>query len=332
MNDTFIAVCDADDGYALALSSALLNELPGDMNVSSFTDLNALIEYSQAHTISVLIITESSFDPELTKTHPGTLIVLRETPDFAPEGAILIDRFQNRSRLISSVMRLLPDRVEGFKGNQLSGRMWKAIGIYSPVRRCLQTTFALSLGQILSEKHRVLYMNFENYSGLSGMINSDFNSNITDLLYFFDCDPDKLAVRLPLMVHKLGSLDILPPAPGYFDTYDRNGGKWVELFNRIREVTDYEYLILDLTDAMCGLLEVMGYCDRIYTCVKKDPISTYKLAEYEKWLVDHSMADLIGKSVRFSFPEFKDLPDDPGLLTRCELAGYVKSIIDEDEL
>ena len=49
-------------------------------------------------------------------------------------------------------------------------------------------------------------------------------------------------------------------------------------------------------------------------------------------MVDHSRADLIGKSVRFSFPQFKDLPVDPEYLPGCELAGYVKSIITEDEL
>ncbi len=332
MNETLIAICDTDPRYTMTLSSALSKELPQGMLISSFTGIEMLLDYSKDHAISVAIVSESSYSPEIEQAHPDTLMILKETPDFAPEGALLIDRFQSREELIGSVLKFLPERMERFKGSRLTGRSWKAIGIYSPVHRCLQTTFALSLGQLLAEDHRVLYVNFENYSGLSGLLNTEFKSNMVDLLYYFDCDPDKLAVRLPLMVYKLGNLDMIPPAPGYLDTYERTGDKWVEILNKISDLTDYEYVILDLTDSMYGLLEVMEYCDRIYTCVSKDDLSKYKLAEYEKWMVDHSRADLIGKSVRFSFPQFKDLPVDPEYLPGCELAGYVKSIITEDEL
>ena len=332
MNETLIAVCDTDPGYTMSFSSALSKELPQGMVISSFTGINMLVDYSKKHAISVAIVSESSYSPEIDQAHPDTLMILRETPDFAPEGAFLIDRYQSREELIGSVLKLLPERMECFAGSRLTSRSWKAIGIYSPVHRCLQTTFALSLGQLLAEDHRVLYINFENYSGLSGILNTEFKSNMVDLLYYFDCDPDKLAVRLPLMVYKLGNLDMIPPAPGYLDTYDRTGEKWVEILIRIEALTDYDYVILDLTDSMLGLLEVMEYCDRIYTCVNKDSLSKYKLAEYEKWMVDHSRADLIGKSVRFSFPGFTDIPEDPKYLPGCELAGYVKSIITEDEL
>ena len=39
------------------------------------------------------------------------------------------------------------------------------IGVFSPLGRCLKTSFALALGQILAKERAVLYLNLESYSG-----------------------------------------------------------------------------------------------------------------------------------------------------------------------
>ncbi len=39
------------------------------------------------------------------------------------------------------------------------------LGVYSPLSRCLKTSFALTLGQILAKKKAVLYLNLEPFAG-----------------------------------------------------------------------------------------------------------------------------------------------------------------------
>ena len=49
---------------------------------------------------------------------------------------------------------------EGILGRSVvNGKELKLIGVYSPVGKCLQTSFAFVLGQLLSKKHKVLYLN-----------------------------------------------------------------------------------------------------------------------------------------------------------------------------
>lgn len=69
-----------------------------------------------------------------------------------------------------------------------TGNRMKIIGNYSPIGRCMQTTFALSMGQILSKKHKTLYLNFESYSGFGYLLNREFASDLTDVLYYFNCE------------------------------------------------------------------------------------------------------------------------------------------------
>jgi len=59
------------------------------------------------------------------------------------------------------------------------------IGVYTPIGRCLQTTFSLTLGQMLAKHYKTLYLNFEIYSGFARMMSRNFNSDIADLMYYF---------------------------------------------------------------------------------------------------------------------------------------------------
>ena len=52
----------------------------------------------------------------------------------------------------------------------------KFIGIYSPVHRCLQSSFALTFAQLIAEKHPALYLNFEHCNSekrKSGLYSAD---------------------------------------------------------------------------------------------------------------------------------------------------------------
>jgi len=332
MSNRYIAVCDIDEHYSLALSSSVASVTNNLLSVITFTSAHSFISFCEKKEVSILIITESTFDSSIIDIFEGTLIVLRENPEFVLDGAILIDRFQSREALMNSVLKSLPEYLEGYSGTRLETYHWKTIGIYSPVRRCLQTSFALALGQMLAKDKKVLYMNFESFSGFSGWFQTQFEMDVLDLIYFFNCEPEKIQLRLPQMIYKLGDLDILPPAASYYDTYEKSGEKWIELFDAIENSSEYDYLILDLSDAMTGLMQVLGYCDRVYTLVKDDPLSKYKMDQYERWMVDHSYADIIGKSMKFSFPEFQNMSIHPGMLTHSEMASYVRAIIEEDKI
>ena len=48
------------------------------------------------------------------------------------------------------------------------------IGIFSPLGRCLKTSFALTLGQILAKERAVLYLNMEEYSGFEELMGKGF--------------------------------------------------------------------------------------------------------------------------------------------------------------
>lgn len=325
-----IAVLDADEKYAGAISYLLSECVGKGITVVTFTDAKYLEAYSESAGIQMLVVTQHMYWEIQKIRNIAKIVILADdsTLEINEElsETIIVDRFQSADK----IKNLILEHMEGDGAETTGKRSWKVIGIYTPIHRNLQTNFALTLGQLLAERGKTLYMNFENYSGFSGWMQREFETDVVDVLYFLDCDRDKLAGRIPLAAQTIGRLDILPPPSSYFETYDRTGEKWLELFEAIETVTEYEYLVLDLSDSMQGLLQVMEYCDRIYTLVRDDAMSEAKLSQYEQWMIDHSYADIMGKTLRFKLPFFEKLPTSPELLTRSELARYVRAIIDED--
>lgn len=68
----------------------------------------------------------------------------------------------------------------------------KLIGFYSPVHRSMQTLIALTVGQVLAQKHRTLYLNLEFCAGSKEFLSDGQVRDITDLMYFLNTDKEKI--------------------------------------------------------------------------------------------------------------------------------------------
>ena len=122
------------------------------------------------------------------------------------------------------------------------------IGIYSPVGRCLKTSFAFVLGQLLSKKHKVLYLNLESYSGLGKLLEKNFTRDLGELIYYLQNSKESFGCRMGGMIEQAAGLDILPPFASYLDLISVSGQEWIHLLQEIERNSTYEYIILDLSD------------------------------------------------------------------------------------
>ena len=88
-------------------------------------------------------------------------------------------------------------------------------------------------------------------------------------------------------------------------------------------MSEYEFLILDLTDGIGDLWEVLRCCDKVFTITKGDGIALAKMDQYEKALQNMEYEDIANKTRKWQLPILKSLPADFRELTYGELAGYI---------
>lgn len=349
MKQKIFAICDMEEAYALRMAEYMLEKIRIPYAVHLFTKVEELERFLEQEEIEILLIAESALEllrMEYVRRQVAQMFVLQESDLREDDGqdkdgqkrdgrendhaAMYISKFQSPERILSVLIESAKGLTDWSGAETQIQEDVKLIGIYSPVKRCLQTSFALTMGQILAREHKVLYFNFENYSGFGRMLGREFATDVSDVLYYFRCDQEKLALHLPAIIQNINGLDYIPPMQSQMQMWETEGAQWIELCRRIARIGQYDYIILDLDDGMNGLFDLLGACFRIYTITREDSFAVAKLSQYEQILKFHELEDIADKTVKCRFPIFKEVPVNLELMTHGELAGYVKAIIRED--
>lgn len=337
MKKNILAVCDGEQEYACHFLDYLSQ--PGiresfPFEVRAFTDQSAMESFCEKNRVQLLLISQPIYEKR-ERWQADSVLVLTESgggPPGAPgTDAPYIGKYQSMEAMIRRIMELsaqaglLPPAVQPKEPGKMT-----LLGIYSPVGRCLQTTFSFSLGQLLARKHKVLYLNFECFSGLEHMLRREFATDLSDLIYFLHNKDGRFPYRLEGMAQKINGLDIIPPAFSCLDLMQVEKAEWLALLDELEKSGLYEYVILDLSESIQGLFDILKRCNRVYTIVREDGFAQAKQEQYEELLACLKCQDILEKTRKCRLPLFRSLPAGLENLTRGELAGVVGKLIEED--
>lgn len=331
MDKRVLAIFDSEEGYAYRLMEFISGKTNLPFEVYVFTDGKRFFSCAEIRNIECLLISESAYNEEVETLKIPHIIILSESGENLNKTLHHINKYQSCENILREIMEYYTDKSTALPMPLRTGlRKMQIVGIYTPVGRCLQTTFSLTLGQMLARRYKTLYLNFEIYSGFARMMSKNFDSDISDLMYYFSCAREKLAYRMESMVETVNGLDFIPPAQIYQNLAGIRGNQWIDLFQEIEKNSEYEFLILDLSDGILDLWDVLRECNHVYTIIREDGVAMAKIEQYEKALESMNYADIATKTVKWKLPVFKQLPMHFEELTYGELAGYIRSEIFPD--
>ncbi|MDE5939197.1 MAG: hypothetical protein K2H37_08970 [Lachnospiraceae bacterium] len=333
MTHKIMAICDTEEGYAFRMAEYLLEKVKLPYTLHLFTAVEELEKFAGREEIEILLIAESAWrllKEAYIREQVTQLFILQENDGAVQEDMRCISKYQSPELVVQAMLNVLADGGGWKDCPEVTDTAAKMIGIYSPVKRCLQTSFALSLGQLLAKEHKTMYLNFEMYSGLGELLRREYQTDMLDVMYYFQSAREKLALRLPTIIQNAGGLDYIPPMQYSLGIKEVPGEQWLALCRDIAAIGEYEYMILDLDDGIDGLFDLLKSCQKIYTITREDPFAQAKLRQYERMLQQGELGEISEKTVKCRFPIFQELPDSLDMMTHGELAGYVKSIIKED--
>lgn len=321
--EKMIAVCDSDLSYAGRLMEYLRQEAAFPCEIRLYSCAERLLEDPEAKNAALIVVAQSQYGPEVEQAGFENLLMLNES-DLWIEKPENISKFQSINNIAAQIRLKCGAGETPVVASMRHGRPMVRIGIYTPVTRCLQTTFSLTLGQILAQQHRVLYMNFEAFSGLDKMLDRTFSGSVSDLIYYNECAREKLAGQLESMVEEIGRLHFLPPMKSFIELRSIRKEQWSSLLRTIEKVTEYEYLLMDLTEHTDGLLDLLRACDVVYTIVRDDTFSRARYFQYEDVLRRLNYEDVRMRTQYWKFPVFREIPARIEDFTRGDLAAYIR--------
>lgn len=332
MEKPIMAICDGQAAYTSQLITLFQGKKELPFEIHGFTESERLQKFCDENRIALLLISESEYGEELEKKEIDRILVLQEGVGSLPENVATVNKFQPAGTLYREIMRVYGEGEKIVPFRKTQRKNIRLIGVYSPIHRSMQTTFALTAGEILARKKKTLYLNFECFSGFETLLGRRFDGNLTDILYYYGCAKEKLPYKLESIVQRMGDLYFVPPAASYEDFRNIKEEEWLAVITGIAEAGGYETVLLDLTEQVRGLYSLLTACDRIYTMIKDDRMAKAKLAQYELMLEQEPYQEIREKTEKCRLPVLKALPAELDHLGHGELAGYVERILKEDGL
>ena len=330
MKKKIMAFYDSESDYAEGMTAYLKSQSGFPYELHTYTEEEKLLALGKEEEIALLLVSESDYTYEVAKLPAEKTLLLNESGRIAGENIKNICKYQKAENVYREITYEIACMITGeAKLLKETGRA-KIIGLYSPIRRCLQTSFALTLGQALAEEKKVLYLSFEHYAGWNQLLDKSIKGDLAALLYFSKEPEERFLCRLQSVAMQIGPLYYIPPVYAGQNLICVKGSEWMELISKIARCGGYDYLILDLSESIQGTFDLLKLCDRIYTIVKEDGYAQGKIAQYEELLRDYQCEEILSKTKKQLLPVFSRLPDRMEQYTRGELAEYIRKLIRED--
>lgn len=325
-----LAICDEEKNYSERLYEYIHGKENGQFSVILFTDYEQCLEYSKTEAINILLISLNLYNSAELKISASNIIILTGSKSESSDKEAYIYKYQSADKIFKKVMAYCSQKNSSVIRRNCKKPL-SVIGVYSPIKKTFQTTFAVTLGQILAKEHKTIYLNFESFSGFDSIMSSKSRADLMDLLYFWSCGTDNFTYRLESVIEHIGNMDYVPPVHSFMNFEGINAKQWLGFIEAFEEFTDYEYLILDLSENVNGLFDILRICSRVYTLTDNKRISTAKLSQYEALLHECSYSDVIDKTQKMTIPLFREIPGNYEQLPYSDLARYIRRELEFEE-
>ena len=326
-NGKVMVLCDTEEEYAQLLTEFLKRHKDLPWEIHTYTNVEELLLREQHQSISMLVVAESTYTEEIKKLQPDRLVVLNESGVLHWSELHHVDKYQQAEEVLKYLLSVYMEIADVQFPRLRKNSNAVFIGNYSPVRRSMQTSFALTMSQLLAQEHRTLYLNFEHYAGLTELLPDMQTFDLADLLYFLNAEKDKFYLRMQSMLYHKGKLDYIPPMKSGQNLLTVTAAEWQSLLQKIEDTGEYEYVILDLSESMQGLFDILRLCRHVFTMTREDRISQSKLLQYEQILSLYEYEDVLDKTRRFSLSHIRRLPEELEQYTKGDLADMVKELV-----
>lgn len=290
----FAVIYDKEQRYAEKLTDFLNLSDRFPFEARTFSSISDLEQYCKVNYPEILIVDENDRNL-INNLEYKEKIILTKKSTRMEDGTYYIYKYQSVEIIIREIVGFLSES-EGVSAILKRKHKMKVVCFYSPIKRVLASTTAIELGRQLSKSRKTLYINLESYSGLEKKYRKTFKKDIADFLYYIEGKVGNIGMLLSGIVENIDGVDILPPFRSQADLIVIPAEKWISMLEKIEENTDYDYLIIDLSEEVQGMFELMKLSDCIITCVDDEDSAINKLEQYKEGLSESGYEEILEKT------------------------------------
>ncbi|MDE6221993.1 MAG: hypothetical protein K2G51_16460 [Lachnospiraceae bacterium] len=327
-----LAICDSDKGYLKMLQAYLQKKNPADFEILIFDAVDKALEASREVSFEILLVGEGIYDTTVTKINASKVYILQEDGLKGIQGYSMIVKYQSMERLITQVLEefALDDNCSSVE--RRGKNRTTLISFYAPDRHKGQSAAALGAAQILAEKgYQVLYLNLLPFTGFEELMQTSYEADVTDFMYFALKHSDKLLYKLDSLKRNIHGVDYLPPALDYADLLHIDRCDWESVMNLLLYHSDYTHIVIDLSETCQGFYDMLENSDQVYLLTDRTNVyGQARLSHFRSLLQAKEYEKILKHTVEFELPanweegceRLENLPASP-------IGMWMKGVLDK---
>jgi hypothetical protein len=281
LSNGIIAIIDPDADYALKLAEYFNLKSGLNYSVSVFTDYDSLMNYLSETYVDILLISEEFSSCMEQMKNTGNIFILTEgNVDSVLSEYTSLYKYQPSDCILRDVMSCCASYAASPQSMVSTASPANIIGIYSPVKRCGKTCFALAYGCITALSESCLYINLEEYSGFTCFTEDSSLGDLSDLLYFYRQNPSNLDKKLMALSRSYHNLNYIPPMQFSYDIKNMESEDLSGFVEAIAKTEHYRTIILDISDSVKDVPSLLNICSKIFMPTTRDSISQHKITDF----------------------------------------------------
>jgi hypothetical protein len=299
----YVGIFDMDAEYRSCLMRGLTGCAQLKMPLVEFTRLDSILTFAKAKPLKLLLLPDLALTEELFGAGIGGIVLLTEEPvkgtnqtgDTRIFGWLF--KYQPVTKLAGEIQVQYQLLSTASAALRLDPLMEPGViyGVYSPVKRCLKSSFAIALAQLLGERQSTLLLSFEAHSPLLAMLDmgrGPGGGNLSDALYYHL--QGSLQKHRSELVKSCHSFDVLAPVDNPRDLENLTAQEVREFIRDVAGEYGYGCVVVDFGDVLTGMNQILECCERIFMPVKADWISQEKKERYKAY-VEQTQPELSGR-------------------------------------
>ena len=280
------AICDKDQEYLRMLQAYLLKRNLADFTVLIFDTVNKALEANKEGPFEILLVGEDIYDTNVAKIDAAKIYILQEDGTKGITEYCTVAKYQSMERMIAQVLAEFALDDNCTATNRCSKNKTSLISFYAPDRQKGQSIAALCTAELLADQgNQVLYINLLPFAGFEELMQTNYESDITDFMYFVLNHSDKLSYKLDSLKRCIHGVDYLPPALDYADLLAISRDDWEQFLNLLLYSSDYDWIILDLSEVCQGFYDMLEKCETIYLLIDNTTIYAQAMLTHFKKLL-----------------------------------------------
>lgn len=306
-----IAVVSAERAFTERFCDYINNNGHIVFSAVPFFDMESLRGYRKEHEVPVLLCDSEFLRDEVLLSDFGgirTIPLCEDRRTGEEEKAIY--KYQSAEAIVREIMDCLgDDRFTG--GMSFTGRPVSVVGIYSPGLYEMKTSFALAMAAELRKKRKVLFLNFDEFSGLSELAGAENPRGLSNMLYYLK-QGTLTGQRILSMVYSLSGFDYVPPVRFADDYSAITGEECARLVQTVFSETLYDTVVADLPPSFMVSSDVLDLCEAVYLPSEELRESAGRIRAFENYLVLSGRTKLLGKIRKVRIPH-TEIPEKKAL-------------------